>query len=225
MADRRTYGSYDDGCAAAHALDVIGERWSMSIVRELLLGPKHFAELQRDVAGIGPTMLTRRLSGLERSGVVRRTRSESGSGTHAYELTAWGRELESVNESLARWGARSPALPLDASMSPDTLVLAMRTHTRGRSSPGPGRSVRLHVRDSRRPGTPAVLYQATLAPEGVAIARTRPDEEDRCDARVACTTAALKLAVILGSPWRTVQDFSVQGDESAVDRLVAATRR
>jgi DNA-binding HxlR family transcriptional regulator len=61
MAARRRYGSYNDGCAAAHALDLIGERWTMIVVRELLLGPKRFSDLQRDVLGIGPGVLARRL--------------------------------------------------------------------------------------------------------------------------------------------------------------------
>lgn len=70
MGKRRTYGSYNDGCAAAHALDLIGNRWTMIIVRELLLGPKRFKDLQRDVMGIGPTILTRRLSDLVATGVA-----------------------------------------------------------------------------------------------------------------------------------------------------------
>ena len=72
MASRRTYGSYNDGCAAAHALDLIGDRWTLIVVRELLLGPKRFVDLERDVPGIGPSVLTQKLGALERAGVVRR---------------------------------------------------------------------------------------------------------------------------------------------------------
>ena len=61
MASRRTYGSYNDGCAAAHALDLIGDRWTLIVVRELLLGPKRFVDLERDVPGIGPSVLTQTL--------------------------------------------------------------------------------------------------------------------------------------------------------------------
>ncbi|TYB90430.1 helix-turn-helix transcriptional regulator, partial [Micromonospora sp. WP24] len=60
MTSRRSYGSYNDGCAAAHALDLIGERWTMIVVRELLPGPKRFVDRQRDVLGIGPGILPRR---------------------------------------------------------------------------------------------------------------------------------------------------------------------
>ena len=70
MATRRTYGSYDDGCAAAHALDLVGDRWALIVVRELVLGPKRFADLRADVPGISPSVLAQRLRELEEVGVV-----------------------------------------------------------------------------------------------------------------------------------------------------------
>lgn len=111
MAERRTYGSYNDGCAAAHALDLIGDRWAMVVVRELLLGPKRFVDLQNDVMGIGPTVLTRRLIDLVERGVVQSRRSSTSRRSEMYELTPWGYRLEDVNTALARWAVESPTLP------------------------------------------------------------------------------------------------------------------
>ena len=101
MASRRTYGSYNDGCAAAHALDLIGDRWTLIVVRELLLGPKRFVDLERDVPGIGPSVLTQKLGALERAGVVRRETFGPPVRAGLYALTEWGYELEAVNAALS----------------------------------------------------------------------------------------------------------------------------
>lgn len=103
MAARRSYGSYNDGCAAAHALDLIGERWTMIVVRELLLGPKRFSDIQRDVMGIGPAVLTQRLHDLETAVIVQRRRLAGPGRIDVYELTEWGYGLEAVNTAF-RYG-------------------------------------------------------------------------------------------------------------------------
>jgi DNA-binding HxlR family transcriptional regulator len=96
--------SYDQACSVAGALDRIGERWSMLIVRELLLGPLRFSELARCVGGAPSDVLTRRLRDLEESGVVRRRELEAPASSTVYELTEMGLELESVVLDLGRWG-------------------------------------------------------------------------------------------------------------------------
>jgi DNA-binding HxlR family transcriptional regulator len=121
---RRTYG---EGCAAAHALDLVGERWALLVVRELLLGPKRFTDLRAGLPGVSPNVLAERLGGLEEAGVVRRRRLPPPAASRVYELTEWGRDLEPVIVSLGRWGVRSPSRPLDAGMSVDAFVLSLRT--------------------------------------------------------------------------------------------------
>lgn len=224
MAGRRTYGSYDDGCAAAHALDIIGERWSMSIVRELILGPKRFVELQRDVAGIGPTILARRLEGLAAKGVLRRNPGGRETGGHVYELTEWGYQLEHVNAALGAWGARSAALPWKAAMTPDTIVLAMRAHLAHASGVQTPRSVLLDIRDTRTPGTSTATYIASLTAQGASIARTDTPTPGGCDAALTCSTEALKNVIIVGADWGRTDDFHVTGDRAAVDDLIEAAR-
>ena len=106
MATRRTYGSYDDGCAAAHALDLVGDRWALIVVRELVLGPKRFADLRADVPGISPSVLAQRLRELEEAGVVVHDELPPPARVNVYDLTPWGRELEEVLQVLGRWGSR-----------------------------------------------------------------------------------------------------------------------
>src|SRR3954465_13630044 len=110
MATMRTYG---DGCAIARALDVVGERWALLVVRELLLGPKRFTDLKRGLPNSSPNVLSERLRELERSGVVKRGKLPPPAGSQVYELTDWGRELEGIVVSLGRWASRSPSPPGD----------------------------------------------------------------------------------------------------------------
>src|SRR5437762_8558061 len=105
MATLRTYG---DGCGIAHALDLVGERWALLVVRELLLGPKRYTDLRAGLPFASPNVLSQRLRELEACQVLHRRALPQPSGATVYELTAWGRELESVLQSLARWGSRAP---------------------------------------------------------------------------------------------------------------------
>lgn len=224
MGERKTYGSYNDGCAAAHALDLIGDRWTMIIVRELLLGPKRFSDLQRDVMGIGPTILTRRLGDLVEAGVAVKGEVKGLPGEF-YELTPWGYRLERVNNALAEWAVASPSLPWEADMSPDTLVLTMRAHARPRPdlvrSPA---TVALHLTDSRQAVAGEVTtYLARLTPGETTI--VREFTPGATTAALTATTRALK-AVILGQARYTLRTPGIitTGDPEAVRCLLAATR-
>ncbi|RKQ35041.1 winged helix-turn-helix transcriptional regulator [Kocuria tytonis] len=224
MGERKTYGSYNDGCAAAHALDLIGDRWTMIIVRELLLAPKRFSDLQRDVMGIGPTILTRRLGDLVEAGIAVKT-EVNGLPGEFYELTSWGYELERVNNALAEWAVASPSLPWEADMSPDTLVLTMRAHARPRpdlvTSPA---TVALHLTDSRRTAAGEVsTYLAHLTPGETTIVRDLIP--GATTATLTATTRALK-AVILGQAQYTpsTPDIITTGDTKPVQWLLAATQ-
>lgn len=127
-ADSRMHGRwYDDACGTAFALEVIGERWSLLIVRELMFGGRRFSDLRRCLPGISAKVLTERLESLEASGVVRRSVSPPPLAAKLYELTEWGALAEPMLQELGRWAARSilhdPTMPL----SPVSLMLSMRT--------------------------------------------------------------------------------------------------
>src|SRR3954453_12989945 len=119
--------SYDDACGAAHALDLIGERWALLVMRELMLGPKRFGDLKRDLPGISANVLTQRLEGLEATGLVRRRRLPTPAPAQVYELTGWGYEAEPIIETLGRCATRSPAQDPGLPLSDTSLMLSFRT--------------------------------------------------------------------------------------------------
>lgn len=102
-----TRRSYSQFCGLARALDLVGERWALLVVRGLILGPKRFTDLQSDLPGIGTNVLSTRLKELERDGIVRRRTLPPPAASSVYELTHYGRELEPALLALGRWGVRS----------------------------------------------------------------------------------------------------------------------
>jgi DNA-binding HxlR family transcriptional regulator len=111
--------SYGDPCGIARALDVVGERWALLIVRELVFGPKRFSDLRISL-GASPNVLTQRLGELEIAGIAQRRKT----GGALYELTDWGHELHPILVALGRWGARSLHRPA-GELTPDALMLAL----------------------------------------------------------------------------------------------------
>lgn len=124
MEKKRTY---DQGCAAAHALDLIGERWALLVVRELMLGPKRFADLRSGLPGISPNVLSQRLQGLTAIGVARQRTLPPPAASQVYELTPWGEALEPVLMALGRWGVQAANMPFTAPTSSASLLMAFRT--------------------------------------------------------------------------------------------------
>jgi DNA-binding HxlR family transcriptional regulator len=118
--------SYDDPCGIARGLDVIGERWALLVVRELLFGPKRFTDLHHGLPTASQNVLSQRLRELEESGVLRRRRLGPPAAAWVYELTDRGRDLEPVLFHLARWGSRA-AMSTDNDLSPDALMFALKT--------------------------------------------------------------------------------------------------
>ncbi|MFI9402092.1 winged helix-turn-helix transcriptional regulator [Nocardia sp. NPDC052316] len=122
----RSYGQF---CALARALDIVGERWTLLIVRELLPGPMRYTELKTSLAGIATNLLAERLRTLESNGIVQRQLGDAGV---CYALTPWGASLREPMEALGRWGA--PLLMTgrnDDSFQPRWLALALPALLRG----------------------------------------------------------------------------------------------
>jgi DNA-binding HxlR family transcriptional regulator len=124
MAPARTYG---DRCGIARALDAVGERWALLVVRELLLGPKRFTDLRAGLPGVSADILAQRLRDLEAAGIVRRATLPPPAASRVYELTVRGQALEPVLVELGRWGSAAPFPPGDASFNADALVIALKT--------------------------------------------------------------------------------------------------
>lgn len=106
--------SYDQYCPVAHALDLIGERWSMLIVKNLMHGPKRYTDLVEYLPGIGTNILAARLKVLEECGVIAKRKLPPPAASRVYELTDYGRSLKPVMRELALWGAKSLGPPTDA---------------------------------------------------------------------------------------------------------------
>jgi DNA-binding HxlR family transcriptional regulator/putative sterol carrier protein len=124
MGNKRTYG---DACGIARALDVVGERWALMVVRELLLGPKRFTDIRSGLPHVSPDVLAMRLRGLEQAGLVHHRRLPPPYGSQVYELTASGRALEPTLIELGRWGgAYAPPPRDDMCMSLDAHILSLR---------------------------------------------------------------------------------------------------
>jgi|SRR6185436_13578180 len=125
MSGKRSYG---DACGIARALDVVGERWSLMVVRELMLSPKRFTDIRVGLPHMGPDMLAQRLRDLEQAGIVNHRRLPPPISAKVYELTASGRALEPVLTELGRWGgAYAPPPGDDVCMSVDAHILSLRT--------------------------------------------------------------------------------------------------
>ena len=166
VTTRRTYG---DSCGIARALDIVGERWALLIVRELVLGPKRFTDLRAGLPKAGPDMLAARLRELEAAGVVRRRTLPPPAGSRVYELTEWGAELAPVLISLGRWGSRAPLPPAAAPLGVDAAIVALQTTF----DPGAAAGVRGRLAI----GLGDQVFSLAVRPAGGALEITRGEPE------------------------------------------------
>jgi DNA-binding HxlR family transcriptional regulator len=142
-----TSRSYSDACGMSHALDMVGGRWAMHVVRELMLGPKRYSDLKADLPGISTNMLSDRLSELERTGLIRRRQLPPPAASWVYELTEYGADLEPIITTLGRWAARSPLHRPDLPLSVTSFVLSLRTNFDADRAAGLTASYALRVGD------------------------------------------------------------------------------
>ena len=209
METKRTYG---ERCGAAHAMDLIGERWALLVVRELLLGPKRFTDLREGIPNAGPNVLSQRLRELEASGVVRRRTLPPPAASQVYELTEWGHELGPALLALGRWGARSPAIPRDVEIGLDSMVLALMALFESSRAAGIETTIGFTLRGQE--------FDARVDAEGIRIVRGAPEEPDATLAtdpdtlsRLVWQGLDLEEAVAAGSA-------SFEGDRAALERFL-----
>jgi DNA-binding HxlR family transcriptional regulator len=184
MAVKRTY---QDACRFAHALDLVGERWALLIVRELLLGPKRFTDLRGGLPHASTNILSERLRELEQSGIVRRRKLPPPAASAVYELTEWGRELEPIVTQLGAWGARSPIPPDAEEIGVDSIVLALRSLFDPEAAGDSGASYGLRIGEDR--------FRIDVAADEVDLGR---DEVVDPDASLAVSDAATMAALLTG---------------------------
>lgn len=204
---------YDDACAVAHGLDVVGERWALLVIRELMLGPKRFSDLRADLPGISANVLTQRLDGLEVAGIVIRRKLPPPAATQVYELTAWGYECEPVLQAFGRWAARSPGHNPSLPLSEVSLFLSFRAMLDRVRARG------LNARIGFRIG--ASTYLARLKDGDIAVARA---SIDRADAVFIGQASAIAAAVYGGQPLKTLAAqglLMVEGDGKLAERFLS----
>lgn len=118
---------YQDACGTAFAMELVGERWSILIIRELMLGGRRFSDLRASLPGISAKVLTERLAGLEAAKVLVRRKLPPPASAQVYELTEWGYFAEPAIQELGRWAARSPEHNPQLPLSPVSFMLSLRT--------------------------------------------------------------------------------------------------
>jgi len=118
---------YEDACGLAHAMELLGERWAMLVLRELAYGPRRFSELKADLTGISANVLAQRLTELESRKLVRKTKLAPPASIQVYEATEWGLEVVPLIASLGRWAARSPWHNPALRMSHVSVIMSLQT--------------------------------------------------------------------------------------------------
>lgn len=118
---------FHDACGMAFGLEMLGERWALFVVRELMLGPRRFSDLRADLPGISANVLTQRLAELEERGIVVRSTLPPPANVQVYGLTDWGYLAEPIVQEVGRWAARSPLHDPTLPISPVSIMLSMRT--------------------------------------------------------------------------------------------------
>jgi DNA-binding HxlR family transcriptional regulator len=197
---------YDDACGLAHALELLGERWAMLVLRELAYGPRRFSELKADLQGISANVLTQRLTDLEARGLVRKIRLPPPASVQVYGATEWGLEAVPVIASLGRWAARSPCHDPTLPMSHVSLIMSLQTLL------SPALAAGLHARVGFRLGE--ANYVTTLQHGRLEVVR---GEFAGSDVEFICTPSEVAAVIHGGAPFEMIR---IEGDMELAKRFV-----
>ena len=198
--------TYDDACGLAHALDLIGERWAMLILRELAFGGRRFSEIKADLPGISANVLTQRLAELEVRGLVRKLRLPPPASVQVYEATEWALEVAPLIGKLGKWAARSPLHDPTLPLSHAAIMMSMQTMI------DPERADGIEGRFGFRFGETS--YVAELREGVVRVERGPPTG---CDVTFAGTPEGLAAIIYGGAP---LESLDVAGDLDLARRYV-----
>lgn len=194
--------SYGQFCSIAKALEIVGERWTPLILREMMCGSARFNEIHRGIPRMSPTLLTKRLADLERTGVIRRVERTGG-----YELTAAGWELKPMVETLGVWGQRWVRGQLsDGELDPDLLMWDIRRRIDIGAMPDPRTCLRFEFSDAPRD---TALYWLVKSDEGIELCITDP----RYDVDLYITTDVRTMTEV----WNGDTPISAAIDDGRID--------
>ena len=196
---------YEDACGLAHALDLLGERWAMLVLRELAYGPRRFSELRSDLSGISANVLTQRLTELEARGLVRKTKLPPPASVQVYEATQWGLEAVPVIASLGRWAARSPLHDPTLRMSHVSVLMSLQTLISPERAEGFKGRICFRLGDAN--------YVATVADGRLDVDRRNAED---CDVTFTGTPSEIAAVIHGGAPFETIR---VEGDMALANRF------
>jgi DNA-binding HxlR family transcriptional regulator len=201
---------YDDACGTALALEFVGERWSLLVMRELVYGPRRFGEIRANLPGISANVLTQRLEGLEASGILVKRRLPSPANVQVYELTEWGREAAPLIRDLGRWAARSPRHDPMLFMSPASAMMSLETLIDHAKAAATTVGVAFTFPDD--------AFVVTIAEGGIAIRRG----EDAAGVAVRFTgdTMQMRMTIYGKVPFGAPEGLAVEGDLAAAQAFV-----
>jgi DNA-binding HxlR family transcriptional regulator len=207
-----TSRTYEDSCGVAHALELVGERWALLVIRELMLGAKRFGDIKDGLPGISANVLSHRLDELERAGLVVRRKLPRPASVWVYDLTTWARDLEPIMQQFGRWAARDPQHRKDLHFGSASLILSLRTNF----DPSLADGVRLTV--GLRPNDET--YLARVARKKLVIEAGEPPDADTTIAGASRQFAAVTyggrpLADAIGTG-----DLVVTGNVESADRFL-----
>ena len=197
---------FDDACGLAHALELLGDRWAMLVLRELAYGPRRFSGLKADLQGISANVLTQRLTELEGRGLVRKVRLPPPASVQVYEATDWGLEAIPTIAALGRWAARSPFHDPTLRMSHVSVIMSLQTLL------SPERADGLDARIGFRFGE--ADYVTTLHHGRLDVER-RP--ASGCEVVFTGPPSAVAAVIHGGAPFETIR---VEGDMDLATRFV-----
>src|SRR5579872_6589283 len=197
---------YDDACGLAHALELIGERWAMLVLRELAYGPRRFSELKADLPGISANVLTQRLQELEKRGIVRKKRLPPPASVQVYEATEWGLEATPVIARLGGWAARSPLHDPTLPISHVAVMMSLQTMLDPKLARGMKAKLGFELGETS--------YVAKLEDGRLDIERRAVAE---CDVLMTATPAELAAVVYGGAP---LEMIGIKGDLALAKRFV-----
>jgi DNA-binding HxlR family transcriptional regulator len=199
MATNRTY---EDSCGVAHGLELVGERWALLIVRELLHGPQRYTDLTASLPKIGTNILSSRLKDLEACGIVSKRRLPPPAASQVYELTEYGNALKPVIRELAIWGIRSLGPPaLDEAPAPHWLEHALDTVF--------------------APVAPQGSFEFRVGDEVASLSdgEARPGPFEGADVAVSAPDPAAFYHLFVDGRW---DEIDVEGDRELLERLLDA---
>ncbi|HEX5238449.1 MAG TPA: winged helix-turn-helix transcriptional regulator [Sphingomicrobium sp.] len=196
---------YEDACGLAHAMELLGERWAMLVLRELAYGPRRFSELKADLVGISANVLAQRLTELEARKLVRRTKLPPPASIQVYEATEWGLEVAPLIASLGKWAARSPWHNPTLRMSHVSVIMSFQTLI------SPERAAGLRARVGFHFGE--VDYVVTIHDGHLDVGR---GPAENCDVEFSGTPSEIAAVVHGGAP---LEMIGVEGDMELAKRF------